>query len=252
MNTESFLKALDLNEKESATYLALLELGESTIVPLAKKTCIIRTTLLYVLDKLKEKGLIEIVQHPTHRRYAPLPPRHLLTLIKQKEAKLDEQAKLIEQYLPDLNRLYSTTPFQPRIRVYQGAELREIYEEMITLPIDEVLYVGSTTEIVGAVGDNFMRDWIKRRATKGIHSKAIRIRSGEQEAPEYIGEQTLLRTIRYAPDGLESPAVIYIYGDNVAVITTATESFGVVTTSRDYAVSMRGWFKQLWKISSER
>ena len=250
MDLKPLLTELGLNEKEIRAYLACLELGESAIMPIVHKTGLVRTSLIYILEKLRERGLLEIVQHQTHRRYLPLPPRKLLTLIQQQESKLKEQAHKLEHSLPELNRLYASTPFQPRIRVFKDLELRELYEDMTNSPINQICYVGDTTNIADPVGDRFLRNWIRRRAAKGIHSKAIRIKSGERDVPEYVARQELLRTVRYAPDGFESPAVIYIYGDNVAVVTTAKESFGVVTTSREYAKSMQNWFDELWKISS--
>lgn len=252
MQLESTLKNIGLNDKESAAYLACLALGESTIVPLVQKTGIVRTTLLYVLERLSERGLIEIVQHATHRRYVALSPRGLVELIKKEEIRLKEQAASVEAALPELNRLYHADSFQPRVRVFKDEELRMLYNEMIELPITDVCYIGDTTNIADPVGDPFLRDWIRRRAANGILSNAIRIRAGEQDVPEYIGREELLRTIRYAPEGFDCPAVIYIYGDNVAILTTAKESFGVVTTSKDYAKSMRSWFWALWETCEEK
>ncbi len=252
MLLQETLEKLGLDGKEIATYLAALELSECTIVPLVKKTGIVRTTLVYVLEKLQTKGLIEIVQHATHKRYIAVSPKSLISLIRKKGAQLEMQAQQLEEVLPELNQLFRSSPFQPRVQVFKGEELRDLYNDIIDQPINEMCYVGNTTNISLAVGDRFLRDWIRRRAAKQIKARAIRIRSGEQETDEYVGTKELLRTIRYAPEGFTSPSVILIYGDSVAVVTTAKESFGVVTTSRDYAESMRSWFKELWKISSEQ
>ena len=252
MNIRDLLTQLGLDDKEINTYLASLELGESQIMPLVKKTGIIRTTLLYVLEKLSEKGLIQTVQHATHRRYAPLPPRGLISLLRQKETRLKEQAESLEAALPELNRLYDTNPFQPTIRVYKGEELRFVYNEMLELPIKEICYVGNTTNIAQPIGDTFLRNYIRRLASHRIPARAIRIRGGEQDdVPEYAGREEVLRQIRYAPENFRSPAVIFVYGDHVAVVTTSQESFGVVTTSKEYAESMQSWFDELWKISSK-
>jgi sugar-specific transcriptional regulator TrmB len=252
MNITSTLTLLGLDDKEVITYLTCLELGEGPIMPLVQKTGIIRTTLLYVLEKLQQKDLIQTIQHATHRRYLALPPRDLIKLVRRKEMELKEQADSLESSLPELNRLYETDPFQPRIRVYKDEELRTLYNEIIEQPLDELCYVGDTANIAQPIGDRFLQDWIKRRVAKRIPSRTIRIRTGEQDIPEYTGREELLRTIRYAPEGFSSPAVILIYGNNVAIVTTDKESFGVTTTSRDYAESMRSWFEELWKISSEK
>ena len=52
------LQKIGLSEAESKVYLAALELGETNIGRLAKKSGIKRTTTYLVVDTLKEKGLL--------------------------------------------------------------------------------------------------------------------------------------------------------------------------------------------------
>jgi sugar-specific transcriptional regulator TrmB len=249
MDIKSYLKQLNLTENEIAVYLALLELGESKIIPITKKVALPRTTVYHILEKLRDKKLIEIIQTTTRRIYAPYPPRNILTLLKHKRAKIDEEIDTLERSLPELNRLYEISPFQPKVRFFPGKEIRQIYDEILEAGVDESWYVGETNKIVKALGEKYLQRWIKRRVKMGIRSKSIRVGKEESQEPIFSGKKEFLREIKYAPEDFKCPTHILIYGDNVAIITTGEENFGVVITSREFAESMRNWFKQLWKIS---
>jgi HTH-type transcriptional regulator, sugar sensing transcriptional regulator len=252
MDIRPTLEQFDLSDKEIDIYLACLTLGESTIMPIARKVGLPRSTVLYALECLRNQGLISIAERNGRRIYLPLPPRTLLTLLKRKREALDEQIGLVEDSLPQLNQLFTSSPFEPKARIYRGQdELRQIYEEMLEAPVNEIWYVGDYSEIVEALGRQFMRNWVHRRAATGIKAKAIRIRTGEVADAEFA-PKTFLRSVRYAPDTFESPSHIQVYGDIVVIITTAKESFGIVVTSRDYATTVKSWFRELWKVSSEK
>ncbi|HSI21100.1 MAG TPA: helix-turn-helix domain-containing protein [Verrucomicrobiae bacterium] len=247
MDLPEYLKKLGLGAKEARTYLACLELGESNIVPIAEKVKLPRTSVAYLLEKLQEEGLIEILERRGRKHYIPYPPRNILTKFKEKEEQAKEHSASFAQLVPELNRLYENTPHQPKVRIFKGEELRDIYEEMLNTKPKEICYVGSTKQIEEVVGARFLQDWVKRRAAAGIWTRAIRVKSEEPKDSVYAAGKEGQRDVRYAPTGFKSPANILIYGDTVVVVTTAKESFGVVTTSPDYATSMQSWFEELWE-----
>ena len=249
MDIEYYLKKLNLTQKETGVYLACLELGESQIVPIGIKAELPRTTTYHILERLRNQKLIEIIQTKTRRIYAPYPPRNILTLFKTKREKLNQQIYSLEKSLPELNQLYTFSPFQPKIRFFQGKQIKMIYEEILESPIEEEWYVGESNKIINVLGEKYLKKWIKRRVEKGIKAKAIRIFPEETINEIYQPSKKYLRIVKYAPKDFKCPSHILIYGDNVAIITTGKENFGVVISSREFAESMRNWFKQLWKIS---
>lgn len=252
MKIDGYLEQLNLSKKERDAYLALLEIGESHIVPIAKKVNSPRTSVAYTLEKLRAHSLIEIVQRNSRKIYIPLAPRKIGTLLKNKKSKLEEQINAFELSLPELNRIYGIHPFDPKVRFFRGRdEIRQMYDEILNEPINEVTYVGENAKIAEMLGENFLKHWIKRRVSKKIWSKAVRVKSQELEEPIFQPSLETMRKVRYPPENFVSPAHIMIYGDHVAILTTAKESIGVVITSRDFARSMRSWFSELWKVSTE-
>lgn len=252
MDIKESLRQLKFDDKEIDVYLASLELGESTIVPITNKVHLPRTTVFHILERLNERKLVEIIQKNSRHLYAPYPPRNIVTLLKQEKEKLDGQISTLESSLPELTKLYHLSPFQPKVRFYQGIEIRKIYDEVLNMPIDESWYVGETNRLVYALGEDYMKKWVQKRIDKGIKSRSVRILEAEPKEEIFSGDKKFMRSIRYAPKGFSCPTHILIYADNVALITTGDENFGLVITSREFAESMCNWFIQLWKASSAK
>lgn len=253
MNIESYLKQLNLSDKEIETYLVLLELGQSQIVPITDRTRLPRTTTFHILEKLHERSLIEILENKTRRTYVARPPRTILTLLNNEEQQIQEKIATFKRTLPELDRLYKISPFQPLVRFFKGADIRLIYEEMLEVDPkkDAIWYVAETNMISDAFGEDYLKRWIDRRIQKHIPSRSIRVREGEMESGTNAPRPRDYRDLRYAPEGFRTPAHIVIYRDNVGIITTSKESFGTVITSQEYTETMRNWFEELWKVSTE-
>lgn len=254
MDIKNYLKKLNLSDKEIEAYLSLLEMGESHIVPVASKLKLPRTTVYYILERLKEKSLIDINDAKTRRSYQARPIRTVITLLNNEKTSIDESIDELKKNLPELDRQYRLSPFQPKVRFFQDKDIRLIYEEMLEIDPkkDNIWYVANTNAISDAFGEEYLRTWIERRIDKKISSRSIRVKEWEVKGNINKPKAQDLRTYRYAPKEFDCPAHIIIYQDNVAIITTSQESFGTVITSKEYATSMRNWFEQLWQISSTK
>jgi len=246
MNLKELLTQLGLNDKEIKVYLVCLELGESSIVEIRKRAVLARTTVFHCLERLDEKGLIDIVETGKGRIYFPHPPKKIVTLLSEQSEKLKEQAEDFQNYLPELNQIYNVSPFQPKVRFFVGLEMKDIFEEILDSPIEEFMYLGETNKIMSILSKRFLSQFVKSKVEKGIWTKSLRVK---REEDPFFDAKTGLRKVRYLPENFKAPANIYIYHHNVAIITTAKENFALVITSKEYAETMRHWFNELWKTS---
>lgn len=244
------LASLGLTEKEASLYLAALELKRSQIVPIAERVDIPRTTAQYLLEKLAHQGLISIGEHRGHRTYQPTAPERVLSLLQNQQSDIAAQVTSFQTALPELMQRYKTSPFQPRVQIFQGRQIRELYEQLLDETKDEYFYTMETDTIEQVLGKRYLNDWIKRRIAKGIWSNGIRVKELEANDTLHAASPQNLRRLRFAPKGYRFPAMVLLYGDNVATITSAKENFAVVVTSHDYALTMRVWFEALWEKSA--
>lgn len=253
MSKEILLRALNkigLNDKEISLYLSVLELKESPIVPISSRANLPRTSAQYILEQLAHRGLIAIGEHRNRKTYRANPPERVLALLQKQKVDLAAQSTALQEALPDLLHLYQTSPFQPRVQVYRGEEIRIPFEELLEAPISEYHYASDTGTLEEVLGKRYLNDWIKRRIAKGVWSNGIRVKERETDDILHTSNSKNLRRLRFAPKGYRFPAMVLLYGDNVATITSAKENFAVVVTSHDYALTMRGWFAALWSQST--
>lgn len=251
---KAYLKQLDLDDKESEAYLALLGLGETQIMPLTSKVSMPRTTLADVLERLQEKGLIEILNQGGSRKlYIPKSPKAIKDLLAEKKSQIENKLEALDKVLPDLLQQYGNSAFQPKVRLYQGLDIRKIYEELLSPTIKEYWFISEPVTVGNFLGKRWFRNWINRRVQQGTKSFGLRAESAEIKEEEIISSSSekYLREIRYLPNEFRSPASVIIYGNSVAIITTAKENFGIVIDSKDYMETMKSWFDALWRISRQ-
>ncbi len=250
MDIRETLEHLGFSNKEILVYLAILELGESILSQVSIKAGLPRSTVLHVLESLKSKGVVEIAKKTTGHLFTPKPPRALLTILRSQELKIHDQLAAVEKVMPELNRIYSSSPFFPKVRIFQGRkEIRDIYEEVLESPIEETLTIGDPSAILNAVGEDYFNKWIIRRVKKGIRNLGIRSKELEDTNTPFSAKEGFLRKARLAPKEFESPVHVMIFGFNVAIITTSRENIGIVITSKDFAIMVKSCFKELWKHS---
>jgi len=251
MEIKEFLRQFGLTDKELKVYLALLEIGESALLPIARRAEMPAMSVKYILEKLRDRDFLTIVKKNTRYLYIPYSTQKLLSILRKKRETIDQEITRFEEALPELNRHLSFGVFAPKVRFFGHYEIRKIYEEILEAPIDEILWIGDVEKIRSVVGNDYLKQWIRRRIAKNIKTRVIRVPEGEVDDPVYNTKDGFMRHIYHSPKGFESPSHIIIYGDNTAIISTQKEGFGVVITSREYATTMKSCFRELLKNSKK-
>ncbi|MEN9582551.1 MAG: hypothetical protein RL641_505 [Candidatus Parcubacteria bacterium] len=119
---EQFLENIGLSQKESMVYMALLAVESSSVIDLAKKTDIKRTSIYPIIESLEKKGLVSEVEVGKKNEYRAEAPERLETYIKNEQARLNEQAKLLDEVIPRLKSVSRDQGERPVIKYYDGRE----------------------------------------------------------------------------------------------------------------------------------
>jgi sugar-specific transcriptional regulator TrmB len=136
MTIQNTLQGLGLEEKEARTYLALLELGEGTILEISRKSGIKRPTTYVVLRSLEEKGFVSRILKGKKALYSPQHPKKLIT---EAEVRLKE----LREVVPQLESLAGKASNKPRVMIYEGKDrLDQAYDEMF-ITKGEMLFIGN-------------------------------------------------------------------------------------------------------------
>ncbi len=246
MEKETLLENLGLREKETKTYLAILELGSATIKPIADKAGIKRTSVYNFIDRLVEMGLITQARIRGRVHYQALPPSRLLELQKQ-------NLLAVESLMPEFLRMFNTSTRKPKVQYFEGPDqLKNIVREELFCH-KEALYIWTGKDILDMIGGpRFMGEIDRQRIQKGVSIKTIRFREKDVRYPNSAHGTKYLRQLRFAPKGIIIPMAMGIYDTGkVGFFSTKQEGFGMVMESLEFQQSMTVFHKLLWEKSKE-
>lgn len=234
---KEILKNIGLNEKQAKIYLALLELGKSKVPEIAKKAELKRTTAYGILDELVGKGLVSYGQKGKTKYYSLENPEVL-------EKILEKNIKAFKNILPELKNLFETVSFKPTIRFYEGKEgIKRVFEDTLTCKVKKIFQIVKVKDFIDVVGEKFSKEYIKKRAEKGIWVFALHPKSEDVYNDTYGKEsKKWKRQVRYLQSNIFYASIIMIYDNKTAMISTKKENFGFIIESREFSKTLETFF----------
>ena len=120
---EKYLQEIGLSDKEAQVYVALLQVDNDSVLDLARRTKINRTTIYPVLESLAKKGLITEVQVENKVRFEAQSPERLETYIERQKMMLEESAKrLHSDIVPQLKGVQREIGERPVVKYFEGKD----------------------------------------------------------------------------------------------------------------------------------
>lgn len=247
MEIQVILKNFGLSEKEIAVYLALIELGPSSVREISAKSKVNRGTTYDILKSLIALGVVSYYNKESKQYFIAEEPEKLLTAIDQKKEDLDEVRANIAENLPLIKTLFEKQGGKPVVKFYEGSKgVRQIFEdvlEAVSSAADKsyYLYSSATAEhrknVYGA-----MPDFSKKRIAKKVYVKIISLGEGGQLAG--LDER---KQMSIADNNLKATHEI-IYAGKVAHISIDTngEPVGVVIQNDEVYNMQKIIFEYTW------
>lgn len=233
-----------LNEKESAVYLALLELGEASISGVVAKSGVKRTTVYATLTSLHERGLVSRTTRRKRTLYLAQDPRILRKILGEQERKL-------ETMMPELLSLTNALEHKPTVRFFEGVKgIEHVYEDTLRFPNQEMV-AWVTDEALKTIGTDFLYEYLPRRVAQKIWVRvlapeSVLIKSYVAEDKKWL-RQTRTVSKEVFPFGVE----IDLYGKRNIAVMSFREQFGMVIESEEMYRTLKSIFEMGW-IFAER
>jgi len=242
-NLEKNLKqATGLTDRETKIYLALLELGAGSVIDVAKKAGLKRTTVYNLLPNLISAGLVrsEIIKKKK---------RFLIDDVRSLKNRLIEKQKRVENLIPELEAIHNILPFKPKVTYFEGeGGMKELYLDTLknSNPGDYIYAFTGMTDFYEVFPKDFADYYIEERAKKKIRIKVVAPKSKESEKWAKTASQTL-REIKLINDkDLTFKSDMEIYGNKVALVSYKENFMGVVIESKEISDMMKSVFKIMW------
>lgn len=235
---------IGLTKREIKVYLAMLELGSTTIGAILEKTQIPSSKIYEILDRLKEKGLVSHVKIENKRHYQASDPKSIMNFLDEKRAKISE-------VLPQLIEKQKLAKKKQSVEIYEGYKaifnlLRNIIQD--AKPREIYLAFTHGGEHRDRTINIFYKNFIQRRKEKKLDIKllaniSIKALFKELYTPEEFQETHLKFTNFNFPHGLT------IFRDSLIYVTWKDNPTAIKIESAQMAEEFRKFFLDLWKIA---
>jgi len=238
------LEKLGLQGKKADIYLAILELGEASVIEISKKANIKRTTVYNILPELLVEGLVQRTIKSGKRIF-------FIDDVNQLKSEAEEKVKIIEKIFPDLRAIQNVIPYKPRITFHESVGgMKDLYEDTL-----ESLRSGDTILSYTGLADfdrymprDYAESYIARRIAEKIRIKIIApdsrvAREWKDNAQKELREIKIIRRSDF-----KFNADMEIYANKVALISYREDFMGVIIESREISEMMKASFEIMWNV----
>jgi sugar-specific transcriptional regulator TrmB len=233
------LRQIGMEEKHAKIYLACLELGKTSIIEIARKTGIKRTTVYENIDEMISAGYVKITTQGKRNMFVALDPQELKMLMKKRE-------ELLDQVMPQLMSINNVNEIKPKIWFYQEKEgILKAYEDSLNYPGSEV-FGWASGEVIKMFNIKECENYIARRIRKKIMQTLIMPDDGEANKFTENDSQQLRKTKIISANEYPFRIEINMYANRVAIFSVK-DRMAVIIESEVISSAMRMIFRMCWK-----
>ncbi|MFC1599414.1 TrmB family transcriptional regulator [Patescibacteria group bacterium] len=250
-NVVSMLQHFGLSSREANAYLACLELGPSSIQQISKHSTMNRSTVHFLAESLKKKGLFGETCKGKKRLIFAVKPEDFVKLVNKERDHVNLMETSLEDLLPLLQNISCAESNRPKVMFYEGEKgFYDICNRSIKHSTNkEILFLSSLDDFrnVGNDEEYDEEDYIPNRVKKGIHIKML-VFENRISQNFRIAQAKELREVRFLPDDFKFKSTFFIYGDEFSMVSSKPPFLGIVIQSKQLSHTMKQIFEMLWAV----
>ena len=229
-----------LAEAEAQVYFASLSLGPTTVIKLAQKTGIKRTTIYSIIETLKQKGLMRIEVTGFKQKFVAESPEKLSSILDARRARFQE-------LLPEFSALYNLQGNESVIKYYEGVEaVKGIYETLIKdIKPGQDYLVMSNQDAWLNIDEKYFMDFLYRRAKLPIK---IRMMFQPSELASKIKsiEKNLNSKVKILPEGVQLKTNLVVTPQRVLIHQLTEPIIGIVIENKSVIQMHKEMYEVIW------
>lgn len=244
-NKEMFeLLKIGLTEGEAKVYLALSELGSSTVGPIVKESKVAYSNVYDILNRLIDKGAASFIIKNKTKHFQAASPTNLVKYLENKESEISKQKEALKNILPKLENLQQGK-IEQEAEVFIGAKgLRAAYEKLTKglTKKDELFFFYLHKEEYAEQSDifyNSISDLTKKTTNKGLCNKEYK------KSP--FAKQAKFLNMKFVDFPI--PGNIDIVNDKVMIVSLMPTPTAILIHSQTVANNFRDYFNEVWQTA---
>lgn len=250
----TYLESIGLSKTESQLYISGLK-TPSSIDDLIKNTTVKRSTAYHAMETLQAKGLASSRRENGRLLFIMTSPDNIASY-------LDHQSKELERKQVELDRLLPLFPSPPEsksngyhIEHYESIEgIKKVMDIALECKNPEWRIIAPKQNFFSEYDQDYARYYLTKRQAHKIKAKSLWEAPLEGKSSGRLTLRDILaRNPRYLPSKFRGKfgAVIIIFDDKVAYISSLKNSESLLIQSSDFSSTMQVMFDSLWDTSKD-
>lgn len=236
------LEQYGLTKKEAKVYLAVLELGQGSVLDITKKTELKRPTIYVTLESLTQQGFVNRIPKGTTTLFSAQDPSLFLSTLEDKQTK-------IKAILPLLKALHNSSKSKPSIKYYEGKDnVRKLYDDLFKAK-QYLFFYGSLKDVFKVLPE--IEEVVTPEKILKLNIPVKEILASGPVDKRYAKRARTVRNSKYMIKMLKKGEAFaidsFIYDDTVVIISVKGNCFGVVIESKDIADSFKILYELAWQ-----
>jgi HTH-type transcriptional regulator, sugar sensing transcriptional regulator len=236
------LLELGLSQKEARIYVALLELGPSSVQDLARKSEVNRSSAYQLLENLISRGLISRVTRERGEYFMAESPQRLRQMTEEHVRRASEHHERLEGAMPYFFALFNAMEEKPVVRFFEGEEGIVAAREALMHHEGEFLSFTAIDEGTHQISkiDSHQR----QRMSRNVSGRVIVAIKPGFSLPESDGRLWENREIPY--ESVPFSGEVNLVGDLLAAFTVKTRPLAFIVQSKELTELFRALFFTAW------
>jgi len=234
-----------LSDKEAKVYLAVLELGPSTVQAISHKSAVKRATCYVAIDGLVDRGLMSSFKKGKKSYFSAANPEQLEVIVSDQKNEVENREKVVKNIVGDLKALALFSSNTPSVNYYEGWEgIKSLREDILRTNNSVVRELVSIDEAKKVLANTQgKKDVVKHKFGKKVSFKTIYTSKEGMVLPKKSGNNEA----RYVPkDKFPVGCEVVIYGTNVVFLMYSGKPTGIHINDKNVALTVSSMFDSLW------
>ncbi|MFA6476377.1 MAG: helix-turn-helix domain-containing protein [Candidatus Paceibacterota bacterium] len=237
---EKYLEQIGLSNKEAEVYVALLQYDSASVVELANKTKVNRTTIYPVLETLAKKGLVSEIQVDKKTHYQAEPPERLESFIERQKVVLEENSKRLTDIIPQLKSIQRESGERPVVKYFEGREgiISSMQDFFSSEDKEGISYLIYPKDLIDETfTEKELTQLREIRLGKNVKNKVLYTSEKTSRPSDNTSER-----IKIEQDKYPLSCDIAIYKNKVKINILGKKIGAISITNKDFADTMRSLF----------
>ncbi len=245
------LEKIGLTRAEIKVYIALLELGVSTVGPLTKRAGIPSSHIYPILENLAIHGLISHTITANKKYFKSEDPKRLRVFLEEQKNKIQEQESKLDFLISELAGRQNRLEKIQETFTYEGIKGIKTALEFVlkVLKKGDTFYVIDASRISNELLMGYFNDFSKRRAKAGIKYQIIYGSYSLEFAKQRKKDQ--LTEVRILPKEVKIPSIFWIFQDYVVIAVFSEHPIALMIRNKQISEGFMANFNILWETSKK-